>query len=98
MSVAADPQTRLDERTIESTELESILEERAGAKEKAALAVQTAKGFDERARALIDELVTDEEAVVRVGRFRVTKSKVPARSVAFETSPTSRVRISTVDA
>ena len=97
LAAVPDEQTRLDERVVESSELESVLEERAKAKEKEAMARTASKGFDERAKAMLEEHLGDaDEAVIRVGRFRITKSKVPARSVSFETPPASRVRISTV--
>lgn len=97
MAVAAEAQTRLDERIVDSTELESLLEERATAKERAAMANSTAKGLDERAKTMVEEYLEGDEGVIRVGRFRITKSAIPARSVSFETSPATRVRISAVE-
>lgn len=97
MTMTAEPQMRIDEKVVESRELEALLEERAKAKEKEAMAKGTAKGLDERAKAMLDEHLVGEEAVVRVGRFRVTKKSFAAKDVSFVTSPSSRVRISTID-
>lgn len=49
----------------------------------------------------IDEIVVHEDDLelpadgraVRCGRFRITRSSVSARTVQFETKPTTRVRI-----
>lgn len=93
MSTVAEPQIGMDEKIVDSTEIEGILEEREKAREKAAMAKSTLKGFDERARSMLDEHLTEDEAVLRVGRFRIMKSKSKSRSVSFTTEPGTRVRI-----
>jgi hypothetical protein len=97
MAVADRPQTALDEKVIESVGLEEALEEREKKSNSVRALRKQFKEADNRAKALFNELAIEDEAVVRVGRFRITKSKVPSRSVAFETDPTTRISISTVE-
>jgi hypothetical protein len=92
MSVAAQPQIAIDERVIESPELEAALEAREVAKAATSEARATLKAAHEKAVALIGELELGE-TTVRVGRFRLTVRKVEARSVAFDTEPTTRLTI-----
>ena len=92
MAVQDRPQTAMDERVIESAELEAALEAREAAKVKAREARSTFAEADESARGLIGALGLGEQPA-RVGRFRLVVRKVAARSVAFDTEPTSRVTI-----
>jgi hypothetical protein len=46
-------------------------------------------GLDEK----VVEIPELESALVRAGRFRITRSAVAARSVSFDTDPTSRLNI-----
>lgn len=95
--MTAEPQTRIDEKIVESPELESLLEERAAAKEKLAMARSTAEGLTDRAKQKIDELGLDVGSTMRVGRFRISKSLTAGRSVAFDVDPKERVSIGTVE-
>jgi hypothetical protein len=92
MAVQERPQTSIDERLIESAELEAALEEREVAKDAARAARATFKSADESARELVKALELGETPA-RVGRFRLVVRKVAARSVAFDTDPTTRVTI-----
>jgi hypothetical protein len=92
MAVAAQPQIAIDEAVVESPELEQALEAREAAKATAADARAAFKTADESARGLIAALELGE-APVRVGRFRLVVRKVAARSVAFDTDPTTRLTI-----
>lgn len=86
-------QLALDEKVIEDDEIEEALEERE--KRKAAKNAVTTKYREahEHAVGLINSLGISEDQVVRVGRFRLTKSQVSGRQVAFETAPTERLLI-----
>lgn len=89
-------QASLYETTIENAELESALEKRQKAKDAAKAARAALKVEDEKAKGLIATLDL-EGGAIRVGRFVVSQSSVAARSVAFETDPTTRLNISLLD-
>jgi hypothetical protein len=92
-----DPQTTIDEKVVENDKLEQALEEREKLKAKAGKARKDYAEADEWAKGLIGELRLDDGAAVRVGRFRVSRTAVAGRSVAFETQPSSRLTISLLD-
>ena len=52
---------------------------------------------DSKAKAAIERLELPEGGVARVGRFRITRTAVPARSVSFETEASSRISIGLVE-
>ena len=87
----------LDEEPVDDPELERALEDRE--KRKASKAAVTAeyKEADTAARALIDALEVDPDEIIRVGRFRITRSVVAARHVSFDTEPAKRLSIAVVD-
>jgi len=94
VAVHSDPQTRIDERVIESPELLEALDKRANAHE----AARSAKGELELRHAdVIAELGKhglEEGDTIRVGTYRITKTKPgEPKPVTFETTPTSRVMI-----
>lgn len=90
---AVEPQTGFDEQVIEDSDLEDALEERQVA--KIALSEQR-KAFKE-AKAAADTEVAKLELpdghAVRVGRFRITRTAIPGRSVSFETDARSQISI-----
>jgi hypothetical protein len=92
-----DDQFAFDEKVIEDPDLEEALEDREKVKAQRSALNAKFKEQHDHALDLIDELDIPEETVVRCGRFRLTKSKVAARSVEFTTSPTERLNISTVE-
>jgi hypothetical protein len=92
MAVAPQPQISIDERVVESPALEASLEAREVAKAALAEARAAFKVEDDKARGLIAELELGE-APARVGRFRLVVRPVEARSVAFDTDPTTRLTI-----
>ncbi len=90
-------QLGMDETTVNDPAIEAALEERQ--KRKASLDAVRLKfdEADERAKALVSGLELVEGAV-RVGRFRITRTITPARTVdSFETKASSRLRISVVE-
>lgn len=92
MSVVALPQTQIGERVVEDERLEKQLDARQSAKERAGAAGKAYREADTVVRATLDELGVGEQPV-RVGRFVISKSDVAARSVSFDTDPTSRLNI-----
>jgi hypothetical protein len=86
-----------DEKLVEDTALESALEERE--RRKASLSAVRAefKAAHAAASAEIEKLDLGDETAVRVGRFRVSRSSVAARSVQFEAEATTRVQITLLD-
>lgn len=91
------PQIALDEQIVESAELERVLEDREVAKGAAGEARKKFSTLDELAKGKIADLDLDDGGAVRVGRFRVTKSAVAARSVSFEIDPSMRLSIKATD-
>jgi len=92
MAVAAQPQIAIDEHVVESPELEQALEAREAAKAAASEARAAFKAAHDTATVLIAALELGE-TTARVGRFRLMVRKVAARSVAFDTDPTTRLTI-----
>lgn len=93
MSAAPQAQTTIYETTIDDPDLEKLLEQRQTLKDAKSEAVRRLKETDDVAKLKLRELDLGEGAPVRIGRFVVSESKVAARSVSFETDPTSRLQI-----
>lgn len=96
--LSAVPQQGFDEQLIDDPEVEQALEEREKHKASMAIVRKIYDGAHEVAVAEIAKLELPEGGAARVGRFRITKAAIPARSVTFDTKASSRVRISVVDA
>jgi hypothetical protein len=92
-----EPQTSLYETTIENAELEAALEAREVSKAAAGAARKAYTEADEHTKALVEPLDLGNGAPVRVGRFVLTRRPVAARSVSFDTEPTTRLTIRTLD-
>jgi hypothetical protein len=97
MRLAPQPQASLYETTIENAPLEAALEERETLKARNATARKKYKDADDRAKTLAGELDLDDDTPTRVGRFLLTRTAVAARSVSFDTDPTSRLTIRTIE-
>jgi hypothetical protein len=93
MRLVPEPQTSLDEVTVDNAALEQRLEERERAKARAGTARKAYQQADDRAKAIAGELDLGDGDVVRVGRFVLAQRSVPAREVSFGTSPSSRLTI-----
>jgi hypothetical protein len=91
------PQASLYEATLENPELEAALEAREVTKAAAGAARKAHGDADEHAKGLVEALDLGDGAPVRVGRFLLTRRPVAARSVAFDTEPTTRLTIRTLD-
>jgi hypothetical protein len=90
-------QLGFDEQVIDDAEVEAALEERE--KRKSSLGA-VRKIYDEAhqaATAQITKLELPEGGAARIGRFRVTRDAIPARSISFDTKASSRVRIAVVE-
>ena len=86
-------QLAMDETTITDAALESALEEREA--RKAALS-EVRKAYDEAnivAMGEVEKLELPEGAVARVGRFRISRTSVPAGHREFDTKASSRISI-----
>lgn len=92
-----DGQDGLFDREIENPELLEALEAREKVKASRSALNAKFKEADEQAKGLIAGLGIGLDDVVRVGRFRLQKSKVDGKSVAFETEPSERLTISPID-
>ena len=86
-------QLAMDETTIEDPALQAALEERETRKD--ALSV-VRKAYDEAntvALGEVEKLELPEGAVARVGRFRISRTSVPAGHREFDTKASSRISI-----
>jgi len=92
-SVKSQDQLGMDEKVVDHPELEELLEKRLA---KKVLLDVARKAYDvaaEEASVEIVELRMADDTAVRVGRFRITKRAIPARSVAFDAKASSRIQI-----
>lgn len=90
-------QLGLDEETVDDKVVEKALEERQRAKEALDPYQREYREAHDAAKDAIKRLELPDGGAVRVGRFRVTKTFRPARSVTFETGSRSDVRIGLAD-
>ena len=96
MALRAVPQLGFDETVVEDDDLEEALEDRQSARD---VLNTHRKAFDEaneKANVEIAKQELPDGKVLRIGRFRVTRSAVSARSVSFDVKATTRVRITVV--
>lgn len=93
LALAADPQTTIDEKTLEDPALLKALDGRHAAKTKARDAAKAAKEAHDKVTALLDAHDLDDGAIVRVGRYRIERKAIEARHVEFDTDPSSRLTI-----
>lgn len=96
MAVAAEAQTAIDEQVIEDGDLVSALERRQEKKVLAGSARANYKDANDVVKGKLDALELEEGAVVRCGRFRITKRAVAAKEVSFSTDPSSRLTIAVI--
>lgn len=96
MTASADDQHALDERLVEDDALLKMLEDREVAKGKKSEATKKYETMNNIVKLEVEKLGVEEDETVRVGRFKITKSKVDGRHVAFETEPTERLTIGPV--
>ena len=97
MTTEAVDQLAMDEEVIHDKEAEAALEQRETRKAQLGAVRKEYKEADEEARFAIARHDIPEDGAVRFGRFRVSRRSVPARTVAFETEPTTRLTISVDD-
>lgn len=93
MSTKATPQTAIDERLVESDELEKALEDREIAKGTKSEAQAKFNTLDEVVKDKIEEFNLADGEVARVGRFRIEKKPVAPREVSFTAEASSRLSI-----
>lgn len=89
-------QTALDEVVVEDADLEKLLNDRLLAHGAKGEATKKFKTLHDAAMGRIQSIGLEDGQAARVGRFRVSKTAVAARSVSFDTAPTSRLTIGTV--
>lgn len=90
-------QLALDEHVIDDADLEDALEERWRLR---LVANEHRQAFEEASEATdveIAKLELPDGGAVRCGRFRITRTARPGRSVSFETKASSRVRITLLE-
>jgi hypothetical protein len=97
MAPRLEPQLAMDEQAITNADLEAALEARLRAKDDVAEVNGVLKSANARVSTLLDAIDFPVDSALRVGRFRITKTHVPGRSVSFETEPSNRIRFALVD-
>lgn len=90
-------QLAMDEEAVDDKVVENALEARQRAKDALEEPRREYREAHAAAKDAIKRLELPDGRAVRVGRFRVTKTFVPARSVSFETGSRSDVRIGLAD-
>jgi hypothetical protein len=93
----ANDQLAIDETVVTDAALEAALSRRLQANDNMAEVRGVFNRADTEARALIDKLGLELDDVIRVGRFRITRTMRQGRSVSFDTQPKERVSISLVE-
>lgn len=89
-------QLALDETTVEDNPLEAALEARLRAKDDLSEVNLVYKRAHEAAKAELARFELDEDTALRVGRFRITKTVIAAKTVTFETKASDRVSINVI--
>lgn len=89
----SEDQIGFDEELVENPDVESALVERQARKDALASVRKDFKAAHDKAVAALASIELPEEGAVRVGRFRISRSLISARSVSFETAESSRLRI-----
>lgn len=96
-SIDGSGQTGMDETPHDDKVLVDLLEKRLRLADDKAEIGKTFKEAHKAVVAEIDKLQLPEGGALRVGRFRITRTAVPAKSVSFDTEATSRLTISLFD-
>lgn len=99
MSAVAEPQQNIYEKEIDNGALEAALERREELREPKKEAAKAYKTADDQVKALLENEELGIGAVVRVGRFLVTKThREGGKPVEFETKAQDRYSIKLFDA
>ena len=83
-------QIHMDDNIVKDAELERLLEERQELKES----VASYKKADKEAKDKLRSIETPTP--YRVGRFIISKHAIPAKSVSFDTTESSRFTLKTI--
>lgn len=92
-----DAQDGLFDTVIENDSLEKALEEREGMREERSAVNLKWKETTDKIKGIVATLDVDDGATLRCGRFRIDKTSVDAKSVAFETEASTRLNIGIVE-
>lgn len=90
---SATEQLGMDERLVEDEVLSKALEGRLRAHDDIAEIRSVYKEHDAKVKERVGVLDLADGDAIRVGRFRIAKTAVAAKHVAFDTDPTSRLTI-----
>jgi hypothetical protein len=89
----SEDQLGFDEEVIENPDVEAALVARQAAKDALSSVRKDYDAAHEKAKGALAMIELPEEGAVRIGRFRISKSLVSAKSVSFETKESTRLRI-----
>jgi hypothetical protein len=93
-----EPQLAMDEQAITNATLEAALERRLRIKDDIAEARGVLRTANDEVNAEIAKIPDfAPDTALRVGRFRITKTHIPGRSVAFDVEARDQIRIGLVD-
>lgn len=87
-------QTSIYEREVTNPKLEAALDERQSIKADRLELNRRFRESDAKVKTLLEELELGDGAVIRIGRFLVSRRRVASKDVAFTTDPTMRLQIS----
>jgi hypothetical protein len=88
-----EPQLGLYETTLDNPDLEAQLEEREKRRTSLSALRKRYAQADATAKELIERLELGDDVTVCVGRFLITRRRIPARSVAFDVDSSTRLSI-----
>ena len=95
-SAAVDPQDGLFDKVIEDGDLIAALERREEKRIERANANAAYKVEDDAAKDLLANHDIQVDDVIRVGRFRIKKTRIAPNDVSFTTSGSERLNIGTI--
>ncbi len=96
MATMVRAQLALDEKFVEDHALEAALEERQRRKDSLSAVRAEFNTAAKLAEAEVEKQELPEGVAIRVGRFRIARTRVAARHISFDTEESTRVRISLI--
>ena len=97
MAMRNQAQFAFDEEVVDDVIIEVAFEEREKRKASLSAVRSEFKEAHDKATAAIAAIKLEVGSAARVGRFRITRTTLKARSVSFETEEKTRIQIGLVD-
>jgi len=90
-------QLAIDETIVESPDIEAALERRQRAADDAAEVRGVYRKADDEVKGLLEHEEFADDQVVRIGRFRISRTVVAPKHVEFDSKGSNRLSIKLVD-